>query len=206
VSNSIAGKINSSGSEMEITYSADGKTAIFVSAREGSVQSPGGNYSFDIWMSQQVNGEWQEPVHLGPGIDPKIGPNINTSAWELEPSFSGDGNVIYFTRYEAGNMLSGDLYVVQKVDGVWQEAKNWNDVPELPSINTSAGEEHCPIIASDSLIYFSYHQPGVTQTAISGRSRRKTVCGRSPKAWGRRSIHRSATICIGRGYRETAKA
>lgn len=129
VSNSIGGKINSPGSEMEITYSADGKTAIFVSTREGSVQSPGGHYSFDIWMSHLVNGEWQEPVHLGPGIDSKVGPNINTSAWELEPSFSDDGNVIYFTRYEAGNMLSGDLYVVQKVDGVWQEARNWNDVP-----------------------------------------------------------------------------
>ncbi len=38
VSNSIAGKINSTGSEMEITYSADGKTAIFVSTREGSIQ------------------------------------------------------------------------------------------------------------------------------------------------------------------------
>ncbi|MBS0485038.1 MAG: PD40 domain-containing protein, partial [Proteobacteria bacterium] len=44
VSNSIGGKINTAGSEMEITYSADGKTAIFVSTRAGSIPSPGGNY------------------------------------------------------------------------------------------------------------------------------------------------------------------
>lgn len=37
VSNSLGGKINLSGSEMEITYSTDGKTAIFVSTREGSI-------------------------------------------------------------------------------------------------------------------------------------------------------------------------
>ncbi|HQZ59705.1 MAG TPA: hypothetical protein PLQ39_08455, partial [Acinetobacter sp.] len=56
VSKSIGGKINSPGSEMEITYSADGKTAIFVSTREGSIRSPGDTYSFDIWMSHQVDG------------------------------------------------------------------------------------------------------------------------------------------------------
>ncbi len=39
--------------------------------------------SFDIWMAHNVNGEWQAPIHLGPGIDPAVGPNINTSAWEL---------------------------------------------------------------------------------------------------------------------------
>ena len=183
-SNSIGGKINTPGSEMEITYSADGKTAIFVSTRTGSIPSPGGNYSFDIWMSHQADGEWQEPIHLGPGIDPKAGPNINTSAWELEPSFSDDGNVIYFTRYEPGNMLSGDLYVVQKVDGVWQSARNWNDVPELPSINTSTGEEHCPIIASDSLIYFSYHQPGVTQDSDIWKVEKKDGVWQKPVSLG----------------------
>lgn len=135
-------------------------------------------------MSRLVDGEWQEPVHLGPGIDPKVGPNINTSAWELEPSFSDDGNVIYFTRYESGNMLSGDLYVVQKVDGVWQEAKNWNDVPELPNINTPTGEEHCPIIASDSLIYFSYHQPGVTQDSDIWKVEKKDGVWQKPESLG----------------------
>ena len=164
VSKSMGEPINSPGAELEITYSADGKAAIFVSTREGSIESPGNPYNFDIWMSHHyVDGSWQPPIHLGPSIDSTVGPSINTSAWELEPSFSDDGNVIYFTRYEPGNLLSGDLYVVQKIDGVWQSARNWNDVPELPNINTPTGEEHCPIIASDSLIYFSYHQPGVTQ-------------------------------------------
>lgn len=176
--------INSPGSEIEITYSADGKTAIFVSTRKGSIESPDNPYNFDIWMSHHVDGAWQPPIHLGPDIDPTVGPNINTSAWELEPSFSDDGNVIYFTRYEPGNLLSGDLYAVQKVNGIWQSARNWNDVPELPSINTSTGEEHCPIIVSDSLIYFSYHQPGVTQDSDIWKVEKKDGVWQEPVSLG----------------------
>lgn len=78
VSKSMGEPINSPGSEIEITYSADGKTAIFVSTRKGSIESPGTPYSFDIWMAHNVDGVWQEPIHLGPDVDPTVGPNINT--------------------------------------------------------------------------------------------------------------------------------
>ena len=48
ISKSMGEPINSPGSEIEITYSADGKTAIFVSTREGSLESSGNPYNFDI--------------------------------------------------------------------------------------------------------------------------------------------------------------
>jgi len=108
ISESMGEPLNSPGADFEITYSADGKTAIFTSTRPGSIESPGNPYNFDIWMSHYEKGAWQTPIHLGPDIDPSVGPNINTSAWELEPSFSDDGNVIYFTRYEPGNLSTGD--------------------------------------------------------------------------------------------------
>jgi hypothetical protein len=95
LSKSIGEPINSSEPEIEITYSADGKTAVFVSGRQGSVPSPGVPYNFDIWIAHNVNGTWQAPIHLGPGIDPTVGPNINTSAWE----WMGCGN-----RLETGMM------------------------------------------------------------------------------------------------------
>src|SRR5690606_7909851 len=60
-SKSMGAPINSPGAEIEITYSADGKTAIFVSTREGSIESPGSAYNFDIWMAKNVDGVWQEP-------------------------------------------------------------------------------------------------------------------------------------------------
>jgi hypothetical protein len=186
LSKSMGEPINSSEAEIEMTYSADGKTVIFVSGRQGSIPSPAVPYNFDIWMSRNVNGMWQAPIHLGPGIDPAVGPNINTSAWELEPSLSDDGNVIYFTRYEPGNLSTGDLYVTQKINGVWQPARNWNDVPELPHINTPTGEEHCPIIASDSLIYFSYQQPGVTQDSDIWKVEKKEGVWQKPQSLGPR--------------------
>ena len=186
LSSTMGEPINSSAAEIEITYSADGNTAIFVSGRHGSIPSPGVPYNFDIWMAHKVGGVWQEPIHLGPGIHPAVGPNINTSAWELEPSFSNDGNVIYFTRYEPGNLSTGDLYVTQKLNGIWQPARNWNDVPELPHINTPTGEEHCPIIASDNLIYFNYQQPGVTQDSDIWKVEKRDGVWQKPQSLGPR--------------------
>lgn len=187
VSKSMGEALNSEGADFEITYSADGKTAVFVSTRAGSIASPGTPYNFDIWMSHYVDGAWQTPIHLGPDIDPTVGPNINTSAWELEPSLSDDGNALYFTRYEEpGNLSTANLYVAQKVDGVWQPARNWNDVPDLPHINTPTGEEHCPIIASDSLIYFSYQQPGVTQDSDIWKVEKKNGVWQKPESLGPR--------------------
>lgn len=185
VSESMGEPLNSVGSDFEITYSADGKIALFTSTRPGSIESPG-PYDFDIWMARYENGVWQSPVNLGPDLDPHVGPNINTSAWELEASLSDDGNVIYFTRYQSGNLSTGDLYVTQKVDGVWQPAKNWNDVPELPHLNTPTGEEHCPIIVSDSLIYFSYQQPGVTQDSDIWKVEKKEGVWQKPQSLGPR--------------------
>ena len=186
LSTSMGEPINSSESEIEMTYSADGKTVIFVSGRQGSIPSPEVPYNFGIWMSHYMNGTWQSPIHLGPGIDPTVGPNINTSAWELEPSLSDDGNVIYFTRYEPGNLSTGDLYVTQKINGVWQPARNWNEVPELPHINTPTGEEHCPIIASENLIYFNYQQPGVTQDSDIWKVEKKDGVWQKPESLGPR--------------------
>lgn len=182
---SMGGGLISAGSNMEIAYSADGKTAIFTSTRPGSVES-GTPYNFDIWMARNVDGVWQAPIQLGPNIDPTVGPNINTAAWELEPAISDDGNVIYFTRYQAGNLSTGDLWVVEKVNGVWQAPRNWNDVPELPHINTPTGEEHCPIIASDSLIYFNYQQPGVTQDSDIWKVEKKDGVWQKPVSLGPR--------------------
>jgi hypothetical protein len=78
LSQSMGDPINTSDPEMELTYSADGNTVMFVSGRQGSIPSPGVPYSFDIWMAHKVNGKWQAPIHLGPDIDPTVGPNINT--------------------------------------------------------------------------------------------------------------------------------
>jgi hypothetical protein len=139
--------LNSAGADFEITYSADGKTAVLASSRPGGY---GGN---DVYTSRLVDGEWTAPANIGPAI--------NTAANEQEASLSDDGRVLYFTRYTSA--LNGDLYVSRFVGGAWQKAESWNEVAELPHLNTPDSEEHCPIIVSRNLIYFSHDVPGVTQ-------------------------------------------
>jgi len=142
--------LNSAGRELEITFSADGKTAVFSSNREG------GYGSIDIYTSQFDGKKWGTPVNIGPAI--------NTPARELEASLSDDGQILYFTRKNVSSTPPhGELYISRKVNGEWQLAENWNDVPELPHVNSPDREAHCPIIVSKDLIYFSYDVPEVTQ-------------------------------------------
>jgi WD40-like Beta Propeller Repeat. len=56
----------------------------------------------------------------------------------------------------------------------------------LPALNTPTGEEHCPIIASDSLIYFSYQQPGVTQDSDIWKVEKKNGAWQKPQSLGSR--------------------
>jgi Tol biopolymer transport system component len=148
-------ELNSAQDDFELTFSADGKTAVFASGREG------GYGRHDIYISQFVGGKWQTPENIGPAI--------NTADNDQEPTLSADGQALYFVRYNglvstpAGDYSDDDLFVSRKVGGVWQTAINWNDAPDLPPVNSLTSEEHCPIIVSKNLIYYSHSEPGVTQ-------------------------------------------
>lgn len=139
---------NSPYNETELTYSTDGKQAYFASQR------PGGYGGWDVWMVEYKKGEWQDAVNVGPGVNH---PESN----DLEPQISRDGKTLYFTSYfRTGGLGSGDLMISRLVNGIWQEAISWNEVPELPPLN-QVGEDHCPMFApGGNLIYFSGNRPG----------------------------------------------
>ena len=69
----------------------------------------GGYGDNDIWVAKRVtrDGEWGEPVNLGP--------MVNTSAGEAEPSISYDGRWLYFDDYttmRSGGIGGPDLWKV----------------------------------------------------------------------------------------------
>jgi len=64
--------------------SKDGQRLYFHSNRSG------GYGGYDIWMSQKTGGAWQEPVNMGP--------EINTSFNEKEPSIAGNDSDFVFWR------------------------------------------------------------------------------------------------------------
>jgi Tol biopolymer transport system component len=76
--------INDAGGVQESDFSHDGLELYFSASR------PGGYGGKDIWVAKRetVNSPWQEPVNLGPAV--------NSSSGDMEPSISGDGLELYF--------------------------------------------------------------------------------------------------------------
>jgi OOP family OmpA-OmpF porin len=109
---SISKKINSDLNEGTSTISADGRKLIFTSCigREGFG-------SCDLYESNKIGEEWTEPVNLGPAV--------NSSEWESQPSLSADGRTIYFVSDRRGGVGRRDLWVSTLNDkGEWNKARN----------------------------------------------------------------------------------
>jgi hypothetical protein len=86
----------------ELHITADGKELYFHSPRAGGL---GG---LDIWVSQNVNGEWQEPVNL------QIVNSTYSDGW---PFITQDGSELWFTR----SVGAPELWRSKKVNGQWSE-------------------------------------------------------------------------------------
>ncbi|MFA5412524.1 MAG: hypothetical protein WC350_04230 [Candidatus Micrarchaeia archaeon] len=112
----------------ELHISADGNTMYFHSGRAGGL---GG---LDIWSTEMVDGQWQEPVNM------EIMNSPDNEGW---PFISQDGKEFWFTRFYMG---SPALYRSKNVEGNWTE-------PEL-IISQFAGE---PTLDNDGNLYFTHH-------------------------------------------------
>jgi hypothetical protein len=112
--------------EMHIT--ADGSELYFHSSRNG------GKGQYDIWVSRNLNGDWQTPENVAA---------INTQETEGWPFINQDGTELWFTRTYQG---SPAVYRSIKLDGVWQ-------TPEL-IVSQFAGE---PTLDNEGNLYFVHH-------------------------------------------------
>jgi OmpA-OmpF porin, OOP family len=134
---SLSPKINSPGNEGTCTISADGRILIFTSCfgRKGYGKC-------DLYISRKTGTEWSEPENLGP--------EVNTGAWESQPSLSADGRTLYFVSDRAG-FGKTDIWVTRlSASGEWQKPTNLG-----PVINTS-GDEISPFIHPNGrVLYFA---------------------------------------------------
>lgn len=142
-------EINSYGNEGAPSISADGKMMFFASCIniEGNYGSPDrkGYGSCDIFYSQNINGKWSKPVN--------VGPPINTSHWETQPSFSSDGKTLYFIRgiVSRGEIKQQDIYM-----SVLDENGRFTEPVKLGNhINTDGDEESVYIHPDNQTLYFS---------------------------------------------------
>ncbi len=92
--------VNTSSFEATPSISADGLLLFFQSNRAG------GYGGFDIYVSRRAteNDPWGEPVNLGP--------IVNSSNFEGNPSISADGSSLYFVTNRSGGSGNADLWQV----------------------------------------------------------------------------------------------
>lgn len=112
--------------EMHIT--TDWSQMYFHSSRAG------GKGQYDIWVTEKVGGEWQEPKNIAA---------VNTAENEGWPYITQDRNELWFTRTYMGTPA---IYRSVNVNGVWSE-------PQL-ILSQFAGE---PSLDNAGNIYFTHH-------------------------------------------------
>lgn len=103
--------------------SRDGQKLYFHSSR------PGGYGGCDIWMSQKTGGAWQEPVNMGP--------EINTSFNEKEPSIAANDSDFVFWRsgndsdtcniwhYKIGSGKAAECILYSHYEGIYAYYFYW---------------------------------------------------------------------------------
>jgi len=108
----------------ELYITGDGTELYFGSER------PGGHGNLDIWVSEKLKGEWQEPKNVAA---------VNSAASEGWPAVSPQGNELWFAR-------DYGIWRSNKVSGEWQEADQ--------IVSPLAGE---PSVDEFGNLYFVHH-------------------------------------------------
>jgi OOP family OmpA-OmpF porin len=135
---SLSKNINSKLNEGTSTISADGRKLIFTSCigREGYG-------SCDLYESVKVGEEWTKPRNLGP--------NVNSSEWESQPSLSADGRTLYFVSDRRGGVGRRDIWESHLTpEGQWTRAKNAGK-----PVNTVYDEISPFIHVNNRVLYFA---------------------------------------------------
>lgn len=130
--------LNSEDNEGAASISPDGRFLYFAKCN-----AKDGYGSCDIYVSERNGSVWSEPRNLGE--------NVNSSAWDSQPSIASDGRTLFFVSNREGGFGQGDIYYSYlRKDGTWTKAKNLG-----AKINTS-GMEMTPFIhPSNTTLYFS---------------------------------------------------
>ncbi|WP_299825128.1 OmpA family protein [uncultured Pontibacter sp.] len=131
--------INSIYNEGSACLSRDGKTLYFARC-----ESPDGYGNCDLYMAKmQADGKWGEITNLGP--------NVNTNAWDSQPTLSLNEDTLYFASDRLDGFGLSDLYFTYKnKNGDWAPAQNMG-----PTVNTRESEVSPFYHPKYQVLYFS---------------------------------------------------
>ncbi len=102
----------------------------------------------DIFVARLVDGQWTEPINLGP--------TINSRMQEWAPSLSADGKILYFSTNGRKGYGSFDVYFAERLDDSWT---NWSPPVNMgANINTEGRELHYRTFPSAKLALYTSTQ------------------------------------------------
>jgi hypothetical protein len=122
--------INSACNEGSACMSRDGKTLYFARCKVTEFQYDCRDCmgSCDIYVSYLEDSIWSVPRNLGP--------NVNTTSWDSQPTLSHTEDTLYFASDRLGGFGLADIYFTHKIENnEWSVAKNLG-----PVINTRENE------------------------------------------------------------------
>ena len=138
----VTGRLNSrEANEGAIALSANGEKMIFTIC-----SSEMGHGSCDLYISKLTSSGWSEPRNLGPPI--------NTSHKETQPSLSPDGETLYFASNRPGGFGNMDIWRVALSSDTKTKART--EPENLGQMINTDHDDRSPFIHPDnSTLYFS---------------------------------------------------
>ena len=134
--------------ESQPTVSADGRTLVFASNRQG------GQGGIDLWRCRRLkNGDWSRPENLGPAV--------NTAGNEKAPFLAADGRTLYFLSDGWQGFGGYDVYFANLADPYGNRPTNLG----LP-INSEDDELSFSVTADGRQAYFSGRLEGSRSSDI----------------------------------------
>lgn len=147
----LGDNVNSIGEEYLPNLTADGQTIFFTSRRPGCTggyQAEYRDFTEDFYYSEMVDGKWLPCKNLGPPV--------NTEFNEGAPSFSPDGQYVFFAACSRpGGYGDCDIYVSKLNGTTWSKPQNLGPIVNSPQWDSQ------PSISNDGkTLYFSSRRPG----------------------------------------------
>lgn len=140
--------VNSPQDDEDPSTSTDSVSLLFSSNRSG------GHGNYDIWITtQRIAGRqmtervWGKPINLGP--------SVNTSYYDLSPSVSPDGRILFFNR--GTSYMATDLWMTRRNT----EDDDWGETVDIGQAVNSLARDGDPEISADCLwLFFNSDRPG----------------------------------------------
>ncbi len=135
--------LNSKGFDDIAFITHDGKKLYYSVNTEGVVDAKINTQSTDIYYSVLEDKQWGTPQP----IDKK---HINSLYFDASPTFTQDGNTMYFVSERLGGQGRADIWVSRKSKGQWSKAENIGD-----KINTPFQETTVFVTPDGKYLFFS---------------------------------------------------